>query len=117
MSTSQKDVYKKLLGKNGERAVVTYMKKLGYKLIKTNYKTPFGEADAVFEKDGVTVFTEVKTRSNTAFGDPKDAVNYKKQEKYKKIAQYYCLTNGEINVSFAVAEVTIEGINLITNAF
>ena len=117
MSDSQKNFYKKLLGKKGERAVISYMKKLGYKLIIANYSTPFGEADCVFARDGVIFFVEVKTRTGKLFGEPKDAVDYKKQEKYRKIAQYYMLNNGESEISFVVAEVTKEGINLIENAF
>ncbi len=93
------------------------MKKSGYKLVKCNYLTPYGEADAIFEKNGEIIMVEVKTRSNDLYGEPKDAVGYKKQEKYRKIAQYYMQKNGEATISFAVAEVTSEGINLILNAF
>ncbi|MBE5742558.1 MAG: YraN family protein [Clostridiales bacterium] len=117
MPNSQKDFHKKFLGKVGEKKAVAYMKKLGYKLIKANYVTPFGEADAVMEKDGVTVFLEVKTRSNRLFGDPKDAVNYSKQDKYRKIAEYYCLSNENVTVSFAVIEIVGEELNLILDAF
>ena len=117
MPNTQRDLHKKLLGKGGERAVVAFMKKSGYKLVKCNYTTPYGEADAIFAKNGETVFVEVKTRSNDLFGEPKDSVGFKKQEKYRKIAQYYMQKNGETAVSFAVAEVTQEGINLILNAF
>ena len=117
MPNSQRDLHKKLLGKKGEDLAAKYMKKLGYKLIKRNFTTPFGEADAVFEKGGITVFVEVKTRSSDLFGEPKDSVGYKKQEKYKKIAEYYLLKHGEKQISFAVAEVTSDGVNLITDAF
>ena len=93
------------------------MKKRGYKLVKSNYTTPFGEADAVMTKDGKLYFVEVKTRSNFLYGEPKDAVGYKKQEKYRKIAEYYMLKNGEVEIEFVVAEVVGEEINLIFNAF
>ena len=117
MSNTQRDLHKKLLGKKGEGLAVKFMKKLGYKLVKRNYNTPFGEADAILKKDGVTVFLEVKTRTSDLFGEPKDSVGYKKQEKYKKIAEYYQIKYGETTVSFAVAEVTGEGINVIEDAF
>lgn len=117
MSNTQKDLHKKLLGKRGEKLAVKHMKKLGYKLVKHNYTTPFGEADAILEKDGVTVFLEVKARSSDLFGEPKDSVGYKKQEKYKKIAEYYQLKHGEKVVSFAVAEVTKDEVSVILNAF
>ena len=117
MPDTQRDLHKKLLGRRGEKIAVKFMKKAGYKLVKRNFTTPFGEADAIMSKDGVTVFVEVKTRSSDVFGEPKDAVGYRKQEKYKKIAQYYKLRYGETPVSFAVVEVTDEGVNLIVDAF
>ena len=117
MSDTQRNLHKKLLGRKGERLAVKFMKKAGYKLVKRNFTTPFGEADAILLKDGITVFLEVKTRSNTLFGEPKDSVGYRKQEKYKKIAQYYKLKYGETPISFAVAEVTEEGVNVIEDAF
>lgn len=89
----------------------------GYKTIKTNYKTPVGEADLIVEKDGVTYFVEVKTRTTRLFGDPKDAVNYKKIEKYGKIAEYYSLAHPNTEISFAVAEVVGDDINVIFDAF
>ena len=117
MPNTQGDFYKKLLGKKGEDLAVKFMKKAGYKLVKRNFTTPFGEADAIFTKDGVTVFVEVKTRTGTAYGEPKDAVGFIKQRKYRKIAEYYCLKYGETSISFAVVEVVGESVNLIKDAF
>ena len=93
------------------------MKKRGYKLIKANFTTPFGEADAIMAKDGVVYFVEVKTRSSLLYGEPKEAVDYKKQEKYRKIAEYYLLKNGDCEIEFVVAEVFGGEVNLIFNAF
>ena len=117
MPNTQRDLHKKLLGRKGERLAVKFMKKAGYKLVKRNFSTPFGEADIVMEKDGITVFVEVKARSSDLFGEPKDAVGYRKQEKYKKIAQYYKLRRGEMPISFAVVEVIEDNVNIIENAF
>ena len=117
MPLAQKDFHKKLLGRKGEDLAVKYMQKSGYKLVKRNFVTPFGEADAIFTKDGVTVFVEVKTRTNTAYGEPKDAVGYTKRQKYRKIAEYYTLKHGETAISFAVVEVLGDSVNLIIDAF
>ena len=117
MPLTPKNFYKKLLGKIGEDLVVKYLKKSGYKVVKRNFTTPFGEADIIAEYNGVTVFIEVKTRTSDSFGEPKDAVGYKKQEKYRKIANYYMQRYGEAEISFAVAEVMDKKVNLITDAF
>lgn len=117
MPDTQKNFYKKFFGARGELLAVKYIKKQGYKLVKRNYTTPFGEADIVAEKDGETVFIEVKTRSGTSYGLPREAVDYKKQEKYRKIASYYMMKNGETQISFAVAEVIGDEVNLIEGAF
>ena len=65
MPRSSQDVHKKILGRAGEKAVAEYLRSLGYEILKTNYITPFGEADIVAEdkKRGEIAFVEVKTRS------------------------------------------------------
>lgn len=117
MPDTQKDLHKKLLGRKGEELTVKELKKSGYKSIKRNVVTPFGEADIVCEKDGKTVFVEVKTRSGKAFGLPCEAVDYKKQAKYRKIADFLLDGTDGKDVSFAVAEVTEDGVNIIFDAF
>ncbi len=116
MPDTQKDVHKKLLGKKGEALAERYLKKLGYKLLAKNYRTPFGEADLVFSYGGETVFVEVKTRTNTAFGEAKEAVDKFKQERYRKIALYFG-KGVEPNARFDVVEVYPDKINHIPNAF
>lgn len=86
--------------------------------MEKNYVTPFGEADLVMAKDGVTYFVEVKTRSSRVFGDPKDAVDYRKREKYGKIAEYYAMSrHDDAEIRFVVAEVLRGEINVIYDAF
>ena len=107
------------MGLKGEKTAELHLKKLGYKIIKNNYVTPFGEADLVCELSGCLVFVEVKTRTSTKFGTPAMAVDYKKQNKYRQIAQYYLNSNNlqDTNVSFAVVEVFNDNVNVITDAF
>ena len=110
MSNSPQDLHKKLLGKKGERLVEAYIKKEKMKVLKTNYRTPFGEADLIAQDGSETVFIEVKTRSGNAFGTPREAVGAIKQARYKKIAQCYWLQTGqEPNARFDVAEVYQDG--------
>ena len=117
MPDTQKDLHKKFLGRKGEELTVKELKKSGYKSIKRNVVTPFGAADIVCEKDGKTIFVEVKTRSGKAFGLPCEAVDSKKQAKYRRIADFLLGGADGKDVGFAVAEVTEEGVNIIFDAF
>ncbi len=79
----------KLLGNKGEDLAVKFLKGKGYKIVSRNFKSPLGEIDIIAEDRGTLVFVEVKTRTDTSFGLPFEAVNYRKREKLKKIALYY----------------------------
>ena len=116
MSNPSKDVHKKLLGRRGERLAERYLKRQGYRLLKRNYRTPFGEADLVFRHGDEVVFVEVKTRSGASFAEARDAVNHEKQSRYRKIALYYG-GGMEPNARFDVVEVYPDKINHIPNAF
>ena len=119
MSHSPQDVYKKILGKKGERLAESYLKKQGYALLQRNYTTPFGEADLLMQKGEYTVFVEVKTRTADGYGSPAESVTREKRRKYEKIATYFMSGKGEeLSVRFDVVEVWADGkIELIENAF
>ncbi len=118
MPDSPKDLRKKILGRKGENLICKYLKKHGYKILKRNYVTPFGEADIVAFKDGYTCFVEVKTRETDAFGLPAEAVTREKQRRYRKIAEFYCtVLREEVPVRFDVASVFEGEIEYFENAF
>ena len=119
MPHSPQDVYKKILGKKGERLAEKYLKQVGYTLIKRNYKTPLGEADLLMQKGEDVVFVEVKTRTADGYGTPAESVTKEKRQKYKKIAAYYVSgRNEEVSVRFDVVEVWADGrIQHIEDAF
>ncbi len=94
------------MGRTGEDLTCKYLKKRGYQILERNYKTPFGEADIIALKDGVYCFVEVKTRENDAFGQPFEAVDARKRERYRKIALYYCnMLREEPECRFDIASV------------
>ena len=119
MQNSPQDVHKKVLGKKGEKLVCAYLKKRGCKILKTNYRTPFGEADLVVQDGNEIAFVEVKTRTGEEYGRPAQAVGTEKQKRYYNIAKCYALTiKEEPNARFDVAEVYADGrIEYIDHAF
>ena len=119
MQIAQKNFYKKFLGRAGEVKAAEFLKEKGYKIIKTNYKTCFGEIDLIAQDDEYTVFIEVKTRTNEDYGLPCEAVDNKKMEKYYKVAAEYLQRNKKTDspCRFDVVEIENGQINHIIDAF
>jgi putative endonuclease len=77
------------LGQRGEDIAAGYLEQKGYEILHRNYRTPLGEADVIANDKKILVFVEVKARTGKAFGEPFEAVDYRKQEKIRRIALYY----------------------------
>ncbi len=117
-----KDVTKvrnKISGDSGEIQAANYLKSKGYVIFKTNYKTSFGEIDIIALKNGVIVFVEVKKRETLAFGRPCEAVDFRKQQKIRRVAEYFLMkTNkSENDVRFDVIEIVGNEITHLEDAF
>lgn len=67
-----------VLGKAGEDAAAAYLQEQGYTICDRNWRKNRLELDIVAMKDEVLVFVEVKTRRNTAYREPYEAVDWKK---------------------------------------
>ena len=119
MQIAQKNFYKKLLGRAGEVEASKYLKKKGYTILEMNFRTRIGEADIIAKDKDVVVFVEVKTRTDREFGLPSEAVNWKKQEKYFRVASEYLLKNRltDSECRFDVIEIENGKINHIIEAF
>lgn len=118
MPRSSEDLRQKLLGRKGERLTRRYLRLRGYKIVARNFSTPFGEADILAQKNDVVCFVEVKTRTDDSVALPAEAVNRAKQERYRKIARYYCAMRGEeVCVRFDVACIVRGKLEYFENAF
>ena len=118
MPHSSQDVRNKILGRKGEKLTRRYLRLHGYKIIASNYATPFGEADIVARDGETVVLCEVKARQSETFGTPAEAVNRAKQARYKKIALYFCTARGkEVPVRFDVASVLDGRLEYFENAY
>jgi putative endonuclease len=114
---------KQIFGKQGEAWAVNHLKKKGYHILCVNYRTRFGEIDIIAKDKDTIVFVEVKSRSSSAFGSPKDAVTPLKQKQISKNALYYLKSTGQMNARARFDVVAINASNgnthieLIKNAF
>ena len=76
----------------GEDLALRYLIQHGYTLLERNYRTRRGEIDLIVRKDDLLVFVEVKLRRQTAFGDPLEAVTYRKRNTIRSVAEHYLYT-------------------------
>jgi putative endonuclease len=66
-------------GKKGEAMALDYYLRNGYMLLHRNWRWQKVEIDLIVRTKQELVFVEVKTRSNTNYGRPEQAVDTKKQ--------------------------------------
>ena len=95
----------KALGNRGEAEVARYLRRKGYTLLASQWRCRFGELDLV-DRRGIVCFVEVKLRSDTAHGLPREAVDRRKQERLRTAAALYLSTHDiDAPARFDVAEV------------
>lgn len=78
-----------ILGKEGEEEAVKYLKDRNYAILSRNWRRGHKEIDIVAQKGGVLVIVEVKTRKNTLFSAPQDAVDNAKIRRIVLAADAY----------------------------
>ena len=78
-----------LLGKLGEDFACQYLQTCNFRIIDRNVVLLHGELDIVAISKKTVVIIEVKTRSNTFFGEPIEAVTKRKLNVLTRTAQLY----------------------------
>ena len=114
-----------LFGKRSETDAVTHLKKMGYKILETNYRNRLGEIDIIAKDRDTIAFVEVKARKSKTYGNPKWAITPKKQRKISMVALSYLKATRQIHskARFDVVTVTLNSedttstIDVIKNAF
>lgn len=76
-------------GRIGEKIAENVLKNKGYRIIKRNFSTRFGEIDLICRNGGITVFVEVKTKKGTYFGTPEEMFTKTKAVQVKRMATIY----------------------------
>lgn len=82
-------------GSWGEEVTAEYLRGKGYVILERDWHSGHRDIDIIAQKDNTTVFVEVKTRRNTEFGKPENAIDWRKMRnlshainhfmKYRKI--------------------------------
>ena len=80
----------KEIGKLGEQLAKNFLIEKGYKILDMNFHfSKMAEIDIIAKKDSIIHFVEVKTRTQTLFGMPLEAITRNKLISIYKCAKYY----------------------------
>jgi len=107
-------------GKLGEEIAAGYLKKKGYCIIKSNYRTRFGELDIIASIDKILVFVEVKLktllpagRAGIDFGTPEEMINPRKLRQIQNTAEMFLLQENILRAKFK--QYRIDAICIVLN--
>jgi putative endonuclease len=96
------------LGRYGEMLACEFLARRGYKIIDKNFRTRGGEIDIIAREGAVLIFVEVKTRTNNKFGEPEEAIDFYKQNKLAKTAEYYLAYRDAPETDYRIDSIAIE---------
>jgi len=77
---------RRALGARGEALAARWYEARGYTVVSRNWRCREGEIDLVLAHGRTLVFSEVKTRSSSAYGSPAEAVTRTKQLRLRRLA-------------------------------
>jgi putative endonuclease len=100
------------LGPEAERRVRRYYRLRGWVVLDANARAGGNELDVVVRRGGKLVFSEVKARSGTGFGDPWEAVGRDKARRVRRAAEAWLARRPELSgleVGFEVVAVRPDG--------
>jgi len=98
------------LGEQGEAIAQEYVRANGYKILHTNWRYGKKELDIVALKSNTLIVFEVKTRTNSYWEEPKDAVKFRKQKNMVEAADAYVQKyNYNFEVQFDIISLVYNG--------
>jgi putative endonuclease len=110
------------LGKSGEQLAVEHLKKQGYKILETNWRSGKFEIDVIAQGKDQIIVAEVKTRTSNYLMEPEAAVTKEKRRMLISAANIYVQRhNIDLEVRFDIISIVISGeefrLNHIEDAF
>ena len=95
------------LGQWGENLATEYLRSKGYVIIDRDWHSGHRDLDIIAEDDDVVVFVEVKTRRNNIFGDPEEAIDFRKQRSMQQTLNHYAKVN-HIHKEIRLANIAVQ---------
>jgi putative endonuclease len=76
-------------GKRGEDLACEELERRGYIILDRRFRTRCGELDIIARDGKVIVFVEVKARTDGNFGNPSEAITWRKRRRVAQMAASY----------------------------
>ncbi len=77
------------LGRWGEDLAAAFLEEKGYAIIERDWKSGHHDLDIVAKDGSTLVIVEVKTRRNRLYGNPEEAIDYKKRRSLLSAINHY----------------------------
>ncbi len=103
-----KSDHRQALGQKGEVLSASFLEHLGYSILETNYRTPYGEIDLITRQNDVIVFVEVKTRSSRTLGPPEISITPRKAEHMRCAAEFYIQQLSETQIDWRIDVIAVQ---------
>jgi putative endonuclease len=98
-------------GELGERIAERWLRERGWRVVQRRFRSGHRDIDLVVEREGMVAFVEVKARRGVRFGDPVEAVDWRKQRELGRSAQVWIDRHGRRDEAyrFDVVGVLVNG--------
>jgi putative endonuclease len=83
------------LGAAGERVAERWLRARGWCILARRFRSGHRDVDLIARRERVVAFVEVKTRRGLDFGDPTEAVGWRKRRELTRSAQVWIDRCGE----------------------
>jgi putative endonuclease len=88
------------LGRVGEAIAACWLRRRGWRIVAERFRSGHRDVDLIVERDGTVAFVEVKTRQGTTFGDPVEAVSWRKRRELIRSAMIWADRFGPPGASY-----------------
>ncbi len=113
------------LGELGERLAEQWLRRRGWRVLARRFRSGRRDIDLIVERSGVVAFVEVKARRGSWYGDPVEAVHWRKRRELVRSATVWLdrfgMAVSATSYRFDVVGVLVQGerarIRHVENAF
>ncbi len=95
-------------GRLGENLAQGFLKKKGYHILETNYRSARDEIDVIARQGNYLVFIEVRTKSSFQYGIPEESITVNKMRHLERAAHNYLQSHEKLDRPWRFDLVAVE---------